>query len=186
MKNAHLVFCDIFSHPLDGYTLVHLFPLCIVFFFANDISSKKGWYLSLRNFCQPFHIGDIGHLFQVTAYWFSIFFGSHHCISIIGIFQISHWISIFRPTEMGGQVTQHVKFFLLNHYLKKNKTMKITWREPWSSWQLLGLLSFQKFLCALKPGNHHEWFDGESLIWLKSKCEKNATYHLCCVLSGVQ
>ena len=35
VKN-YLVFCDIFSHPLDGYTLVNLFPLCIAFFLAND------------------------------------------------------------------------------------------------------------------------------------------------------
>ena len=117
---------------------------------------------------------------------FNIFRVTPLHISIKGIFQISHWISIFRPTEMGGQVKQHVNFLqvckfqkplsfwteLLNHYSKRNKTMKITWREPWSSWQLLGLLSFQKFLCALKPGNHHEWFGGEFLMLKRSICEQ--------------
>ena len=41
---------------------------------------------------------------------FNIFGVTPLHISIIGIFQISHRISIFRPTEMGGQVKQHVNF----------------------------------------------------------------------------
>ena len=103
---------------------------------SNDISSKV--YTSAFETSVSLSTFETSVIFFRSLHIDFQYFSGHvtaYLLSIIGIFQISHWISIFRPTEMGGQVTQHVNFLqvykfqkplsfwteLLNHYSKKNK-----------------------------------------------------------------